>query len=129
MNLDLALGNVGGDFDLSLNVTPGALLDGIDGLILDPADVDTRPHPLVQLRPLYPPHARMRSVEGMVHLEFVVDANGGTRDIQVVSAYPAETFVSTAIRAVQRWRFEPGVKNGKAVPVRMSQKVVFRLEE
>ena len=37
--------------------------------------------------------------------------------------------MNAAVRAVKRWRFRPGTRNGAPVPVRVRQKITFRLED
>ena len=38
-------------------------------------------------------------------------------------------FVEPALRAVRHWRFEPGRRDGKAVPFRMTIPIEFSLED
>jgi len=91
-------------------------------------DMDQVPQPLARLEPAYPARARLRRQEGAVVLEFVVDSAGTTRDIEVVLSDPPGVFDAAAVGAVERWRFRPGVKDGRAVAVRVRQKMTFRLE-
>jgi protein TonB len=129
LNLDLAIGDVGGDFDLDFELVTSRLLHDTADLVFEPADLDRMPRATVQLRPTYPPQARMRKIEGMVRLEFVVGTDGKTSDIRVVSSTADGMFDGAAVRAAKRWRFDPGTKDGKAVPVRVRQKILFRLDE
>jgi len=128
MSLNLAMGNVGGDFDLGFAVASPALEKPLQDMVFQLAELDQPPTPLVRLPPVYPPQARMRRTEGVVMLEFVVDAAGRTRDIEVVLSQPGDVFTRAAVRAATRWRFQPGKKDGQPVPVRVKQKVTFRLE-
>jgi len=128
MNLDLALGGDVGDFDLAFPVVDDPA-EAIETTTFSLADLDEPPRPLVRLRPLYPPHARMRRLQGYVEIEFTVFADGKAGDVKVLASEPGDTFVSAAVRAAKRWRFQPGTREGKAVAVRVRQKVRFRLEE
>lgn len=128
LNLGMALGDVRGDFDVGFSFEPGALAARIDKAVFSIDDVDRAPQAGVRLRPTYPLQARMRGQEGSVMLEFVVDSNGWTRDITAVSAEPGNVFVRAAVRAVERWRFKPGMRGGRAVSVRVWQRISFRLE-
>ena len=129
MNLDLALGDVGGDFDLDFGIAAPALSAATEDLVFELSDLDEPPRPLVRLRPIYPAQARMRQIEGAVVLEFVVRRDGKASDIKVVTAFPGDTFNDAAIRAVKRWRFTPGSRSGEPVPARVRQKISFKLEE
>jgi protein TonB len=129
MNLDLSLGGVGGDFDMDFGIRAPATLARIDDGIFELSELDEPPRPLVRIQPLYPVQARMRQVEGAVVLEFIVDAAGRPRDIEVFSATPGRVFADTAVQAVKRWRFTPGTREGKPVAVRVRQKITFKLED
>ena len=129
LNLDLALGRVvSGDFALDFGTTPD-VITAIGDTVFEIADIDTPPVPLVRLRPIYPAEARMRHIEGSVAVEFIVGTDGKTRDVIVVNAEPSGIFTAQAVRAVSRWRFEPGTRGGKSVPVRVRQTVRFQLED
>lgn len=75
------------------------------------ADTETS-HAVVQVRPDYPSHARLRGVEGFIVLSYRVDDAGRATDVQVVDAEPASTFERAARRALAQWQFEPGAGNG-----------------
>jgi protein TonB len=91
-------------------------------------ELDEPPRPLVQLRPVYPHLARLRGLGGVVVVEFVVSRDGSTRDPAVLSAQPCGVFEDAALRAIRQWRFIPGTRGGKAVPVRVRQRVSFEQE-
>ena len=129
MNLDLMLGSVGGDFDLHFAETASGALARIDDGVFELFELDEPPQALVKFQPLYPAQARMRQIEGTVVLEFVVGSEGRPRDIEVVSSTPGQVFAEAAVRAVNRWRFSPGTREGRPVPVRVRQKITFRLED
>ncbi len=128
MNLDLTLGDGRGDFDLAFPLA-GDVAEDLAQTTFSLADLDDPPRPVMRLRPLYPPHARMRRIEGYVEIEFTVFADGEVGDVLVVDSEPGDTFVGAAVRAVKRWRFQPGTLDGEAVAVRVRQKVRFTLEE
>jgi len=126
LSLDLAMGNAAGDFALNFPVLSEA--PRVKDMVFALSDLDRAPSPKVRLQPVYPVHARMRRIEGVVVVEFVVGEDGRTRDIETVHSQPGDTFVNAAIRAIRRWRFRPGKKDGKPVAVRMRQKFTFKLE-
>ena len=128
MNLSMAMGDVGGDFSVNFGISAPDLADQVKDLVFEISDLDEPPRPLARLKPIYPPQARMRKIEGLVVVEFIVSADGSVRDVTVMSSQPGEVFTSAATRAIRRWRFVPGTKGGKAVSTRVSQKVEFRLD-
>ena len=85
-------------------------------------NLDQAPRATVRPVPNYP--ASLRDTSGSVTVEFVVDTTG-----RVVSAdavrWTHRDFVDPAVRAVRRWRFEPGTINGRKVSFRMAVPIEF----
>jgi TonB family protein len=76
--------------------------------------------------PDYSEEARKAKFQGTVVLSLVVDEKGIPRDIRVIRPLGLG-LDEKAIEAVQKWRFQPGRKNGRAVPVVADAQVNFRL--
>lgn len=74
----------------------------------------------------YPELARKAGIEGRVTVQFVVDENGDVQDPVVVRGVGAGCD-EEALRVVRLAKFEPGKQRGRAVKVRMSTSVNFRL--
>lgn len=89
-------------------------------------DLDNKPRTLFQAAPEYPPIPKQEGLNGEVVVNFTVDENGEVHDVRVVRSSHAD-FEAPTIRAVSKWRFEPGRKNGKKVRFRMSVPVAFSL--
>jgi len=70
-----------------------------------------------QVAPVYPRSARSRGTEGWVEVEFTVTEQGDVRDAKARSS-SAAIFEGAAISAINRWRFDPIVDDGRPVPVR-----------
>lgn len=75
--------------------------------------------------PTYPPDALKKGIEGWVELAFTVMPNGGVDEIEVRNASPADVFDDAATKAIRQWRFEPVMRNGKAVPQRAMVRLRF----
>lgn len=80
----------------------------------------------LQQRIQYPELARRAGIEGTVFMQFVVDENGNVSDLQCVRE-PGGGTCEEAKRAIQSSKFEPGRQRGRAVKVRFSLPVRFRL--
>ncbi len=78
-----------------------------------------------QVAPTYPRGAQAKGMQGWVELEFTVTEEGDVRDAKPRSS-SASIFEGTAISAINRWRFEPVVEDGRPVPVRVVVKFTFR---
>lgn len=92
----------------------------------DPSALDREPRARVRIAPDYPYEAKRLGLEGDVVVAFVVNADGSVRDAEVVRADRPE-FEAAALKAVRRWKFEPGRHRGVAVPFRMTVPIVFRI--
>jgi protein TonB len=84
------------------------------------------PVPVFRPEPEYSEEARKAKWQGAVLLSLVVDENGVPQEIKVVRSLGLG-LDQKAIEAVQKWRFKPGLKDGKAVPVSANIEVNFRL--
>ena len=66
--------------------------------------------------PAYPINAHKDGTHhGRVLLGYDVAADGTVQDIRVLSAYPVQVFTRTAVNAVQKWRYMPGVADKRMV--------------
>lgn len=90
-------------------------------------ELDRVPRARLQPAPEYPAELRNRRQEGTVTVEFMVDTNGRVFNAVVLRA-TAPGFEEATLRAVARWKFEPGTRNNRRVPFRMSVPVVFTLQ-
>jgi protein TonB len=96
----------------------------IEQMVYELEDLTQAPRPTYQRAPVHPPEMKRAGISGTVRLEFVVTAEGTTRNIKVIrSTNPA--FEENAIRAVRKWRFQPGEKDGKAVDARVRIPISF----
>lgn len=78
--------------------------------------------------PKYPRVAERRNLSGWVDVVFTVKTDGATADIEVRDAEPDDVFVNAALRAVERWEFEPIVENGAPVEKQTGVRLMFALE-
>lgn len=91
-------------------------------------ELDNSPRTRYQPAPSYPTRAKMDGLTGTVEVSFVVNEFGEVRNVRVIhSSDPV--FVDETIKAVSRWRFEPGRKDGRPVTFRMRQPLSFNLDE
>ena len=84
------------------------------------------PSILFKVEPEYSEEARKAKFQGTVLLFVVVDEHGNPRDIQVIRPLGLG-LDQKAVEAVEKWKFTPGKKDGKPVPVQAQIEVNFRL--
>jgi protein TonB len=120
-------------FDHSSNSIPDTIgtkdgvLGGMDlsGITIYPPDaLDRVPGARVQVPPDYPPAKQQSGAGGSVLVEFDVDPAGRVVRAEAIR-YTDREFAEPAVRAVRKWRFEPGRRNGKAVSFRMAVPIEF----
>ena len=81
-----------------------------------------------EVPPSYPREAERLGLSGWVDVEFTIAPNGTTQDLVVRNAQPLRTFDEAAVDAVRRWRFEPVMRDGAAVPQRAAVRIRFELK-
>jgi TonB family protein len=87
----------------------------------------TLPKVTTEVRPHYTREAMQRKVAGTVIVAGVVEVDGTVRDISVTRALDP-VLDEQAIAAARQWRFVPGMKDGKPVPVRITLELTFTLK-
>lgn len=115
-----------------ISAEPPGIPDGIGGPgsglpVISRDMLDNEPRSRARVAPNYPAEARSAGITGEVVVEFVVDETGQVRHPRVLRSSDS-VFEAATLRAVERWRFEPGKKNGKPVRFRMAVPVVFNLD-
>jgi periplasmic protein TonB len=81
---------------------------------------------IVQVKPEYPPLAKMARIQGVVRLEAVISAGGTIQHLRVLAGHPL--LARAAVDAVANWRYQPTLLNGDPVEVVTEVDVNFTLE-
>lgn len=86
------------------------------------------PQAFFEVTPVYPENCKEKKIEGEAILAVNADKAGTVTNVQVLkSAHP--DLDEAAIEAFKKWKYEPVIKKGKAVPVVFAVKVNFKLGE
>ena len=103
---------------------PGGMPGGTGRALLSADQVPFQPVAISEIKPEYPPLARLRGIEGQVVLEAILATDGRIEpDITVVQSIPP--LDAAAITAVRRWRFRPA-RDRDGAPVRVTLRVPVR---
>ena len=86
----------------------------------------SNPRVIHQEEPQYSEEARKAKWQGSVMISLVVDEKGQPTQIKVVRPLGLG-LDEKAVEAVSHWKFDPGKKDGKPVPVQAQIEVTFRL--
>jgi len=79
-------------------------------------------------KPVYPPRALDRGVEGWVDLEFTVEPDGSTSHVTVAGASHETFFRKEAVAAVEQWKFEPRVFMNRPIAQRSYTRISFKAQ-
>ncbi|MEM1022779.1 MAG: energy transducer TonB [Myxococcota bacterium] len=99
----------------------------LDGRLSAGTVRDREAVPKFRARPVYPPGAADRGIEGYVTIGFTISPSGTVVDMKVLDAQPRGQFDRAALRALRRWRYDPKLVDGKPV-ARPGQKVTLNFE-
>jgi TonB family protein len=89
----------------------------------------TLPQVVRKVKPVYTPAAMHAQIQGSVLMTAVVLANGDVGDIAVIRSLDIEHGLDQqAIDALRQWKFKPGTRGGKPVPVEVTVEMSFTLK-
>ncbi|HXH06879.1 MAG TPA: TonB family protein [Vicinamibacterales bacterium] len=101
---------------------------GTGGGVYRPGAGIELPRLIYEKKPSYTAEAMRAKVQGVVELEAVVLPDGTVGEIRVTRSLDrAFGLDQEAIKAVKQWRFEPGTRFGKPVPVLVTIELTFTL--
>jgi protein TonB len=99
---------------------------GKDGKVYEPGG-DVKPPKLIHyVEPAFSDFSKEAFVEGTVRILTVVTSEGIPTELKVTGSLNSDED-RTALDAVKQWRFQPGLKNGQPVNVRVTVEVEFHL--
>jgi TonB family protein len=99
-----------------------------EGPVYKPGDGVSAPVVVKEIKPQYTPAAMRARVQGTVTLECVVQPDGTVGDARVTTSLDPG-LDAEAIKAARQWRFKPGTKDGKPVPVAVALELTFTLRD
>lgn len=95
--------------------------------LFNEADLDQPPVAKGQADPDYPYEMGRAGISGWTIVEFVVNAQGDVQNIRPIKS-THRNFEAAACKAILKWKFKPGIKNGQPVNTRISLKFDFNLK-
>lgn len=115
--LNPGMGDASGGGDFSMSDFQVNAMEELE-YIFEISEVDRIPQPIYRVAPVYPYEMKQSGVSGSVEVLFVSGSDGRVKRVSIKSSTHRE-FEDSAVRAIREWRFEPGMKDGKPVSVRM----------
>ena len=98
------------------------------GKVFKPGDGITLPRVISETKPDYTPAAMQKKIQGTVWLLIVVTEKGDVGEVEVTQSLDKEYGLDDeAVKAARAWKFEPGKKDGKPVPVQVTLELRFTL--
>jgi TonB family protein len=93
--------------------------------VFEQGQLDRKPKAKKLTTPIYPPNLQESGIEGKVEIEFKVNQDGTTSEIQIISS-PHDAFSSAAIDAIRTSTFRPGQIDRKPVRTHVKLPIYFR---
>ena len=101
-----------------------------EGDVVEMAPDVVKPEVVSRVQPTYPPVARRQKIQGTVILSVLVSETGEVSEVKVLrQAGGASGLNEAAVAAARKWKFRPGVKEGKKVKMWMTYPIAFKLED
>ena len=84
------------------------------------------PVPIYKPEPPYTPEASKARLSGIVTLWAVIDAQGKVVELKETSKPLGQGLDESALNTIRTWKFNPGMRDGVAVPVKVTIEISFR---
>jgi len=124
-NLDVAMGS-GGALKGLIGEELSNAGDALKDMAFSMSELDKEPVLMASPSPKYPSEMRKNKIEGTVTILFLLNEDGRVEDPRVEKSSRQE-FERPALDAVMRWKFKPGMKDGKPVRTYMRLPMAFRI--
>ena len=88
----------------------------------------TAPRLIKESKPQYTADARRAGIQGVVHVEAVIQTDGTVGEVRVSQSLDKKFGLDDqAVAALKDWRFTPGQKDGTVIPVLVEIEMTFTL--
>jgi TonB family protein len=106
----------------------GAVVHGQDHFVYRAGNGVSEPQIVTSVAPQYTSQAMRHEITGVAVLEAVVKPDGTVDEITVTKSLDREYGLDdSCVRALKQWTFKPGMKDGKAVAVRVDVTMTFTM--
>ena len=110
------------------------------------ADEPAAPKLVHRVQPVYPAEARDAGVQGMFVMDVLIAEDGSVKEARLIASSPDVSkkpefrphevgpqtgdprLAAAALDAVRQWRYEPVLKDGKPVEVKLTATIAFKLD-
>ncbi len=97
--------------------------------VYKPGDGVTLPQVIREVKPEYTAEAKAQKIQGSIWLRIVVLASGDVGDVEITRSLAEKYGLDEqAVKAAKQWKFKPGMKDGKPVPVQVTLELTFTLK-
>ena len=83
------------------------------------------PKPISQHEPIYFEEAKLHGLKGYHIVEFLVETDGTTSEIEIVESSPNDLFAAAVVRAVSYWEYDPMRVDGIAIQSRVRTRLDY----
>jgi protein TonB len=96
--------------------------------VFNPGDLDKKPEAVSQTAPTFPFELQREVSEATVRVGFIVNSRGDVVSPHILSSSHSG-FERSALSAIGKWKFRPGMKQGKKVNTLVEQELTFVLTD
>lgn len=127
LSLDLPNLNLGTGGGFVIEISPKFGIQGGGDDLFNSDDLDSPPTPTTRFPPQYPRKLLKKKVTGRVLVSAMIDENGSVASTEVQQSSGHSSMDSSAMNAVKRWRFKPGIKSGRKVRSKVVVPINFKI--
>lgn len=126
--MDLIFNPVNYD-DLPANAVliPSTAQAAVDIITHDIGDLTKPPRALRAKSPVFPHELKIAGISGRVLVQYIVRDDGSVTHIRILNSTHKQ-FSDAAVRAIRKWIFQPGEKEGRKVNTRVRQAIPFNIK-
>jgi protein TonB len=108
------------------------VIENIDDLLPSPdvfVPYEEQPGIIENVKPVYPPMARMAGITGIVWVNALIDKTGKVRNVIIVRESGAQAgFEEAAVEAAYKTLWKPAISNGQPVAVWTTYRIIFEFK-
>lgn len=129
-SLAVALAVAGGMTMLAADRLPMSASGPVQAEVFTPGNGVTLPTVVKEVKPGYTKEALSAKIQGTVWMSIVVGVTGDVTEAVISRSLDTEFGLDNkALEAANQWKFKPGTKDGKPVPVRVTVEMTFTLKK
>lgn len=93
----------------------------------DTSELQQPPKASTRFPPRYPDKLKKKKIQGRVLVSAVINESGQVTEAKVKESSGHPEMDKAAVKAINKWKFKPGIRKGKKVKAKIIQPISFKL--